>query len=76
MQARYHDARINRVHANSLRREFERRTARQLVNRRFRDALFFLAREAVKTADREAIADKINAEIESLREMSANKKLT
>lgn len=43
----------------------------------YRDALFFLAREDVKAESRDAIADKINAEIESLREISAkNKKLT
>lgn len=39
----------------------------------YRDALFFLAREDVKTEDREAIAGKINAEIEALREMSPEK---
>jgi tetratricopeptide (TPR) repeat protein len=41
----------------------------------YRDALFFLAREDVRTEDREAIADKINSEIESLRELSAKKEL-
>lgn len=39
----------------------------------YRDALFFLAREDVKTEERAAIAEKINAEIESLRELSAKK---
>lgn len=38
----------------------------------YRDALFFLAREEVKTEEREAIADKINFEIESLRKFLAN----
>ena len=33
----------------------------------YRDALFFLAREDVKTEERTAIAEKINAEIEFLR---------
>ena len=42
----------------------------------YRDALFFLARENVQTGDREVIAAKINAEIDSLRELSAKKKLT
>ena len=37
----------------------------------YRDALFFLAREDVKTEEREAIAEKINAEIGSLRGVSA-----
>jgi hypothetical protein len=41
----------------------------------YRDALFFLARENVKTEDREAIAGKINFEIEALRELSAKKEL-
>jgi len=39
----------------------------------YRDALFFLARENVKTAERETIAKKINAEIESLGALSAKK---
>lgn len=39
----------------------------------YRDALFFLARENVKTEEREAIAEKINSEIESLRGNSAKK---
>ncbi len=42
----------------------------------YRDALFFLAREDLKNEDREAITDKINVEIESLRQLSANKKLS
>jgi len=42
----------------------------------YRDALFFLARENLKNKDREVIADKINLEIESLRELSASKKLS
>ena len=37
----------------------------------YRDALFFLARENVKTVERDAIAEKINSEIVSLRELSA-----
>lgn len=37
----------------------------------YRDALFFLAREDVKSEEREAIAAKINFEIESLRGLSA-----
>ena len=41
----------------------------------YRDALFFLAREDVKTKDREAIAAKINFEIESLRGLSAKKEI-
>ncbi len=41
----------------------------------YRDALFFLAREDVKTEEREAIAEKINFEIESLRELSAKKEI-
>lgn len=41
----------------------------------YRDALFFLAREAVKTEEREAIAEKINSEIESLRELAAKKEI-
>ncbi|HLM60439.1 MAG TPA: hypothetical protein VK308_06535, partial [Pyrinomonadaceae bacterium] len=41
----------------------------------YRDALFFLAREDVKTDEREAIAGKINFEIESLRRLSAKKEL-
>ena len=41
----------------------------------YRDALFFLAREAVKTDEHEAIAAKINAEIESLRDLAAKKEI-
>ena len=41
----------------------------------YRDALFFLAREDVKTEEREAIAEKINAEIEFLRGLSAKKEI-
>jgi len=40
----------------------------------YRDALFFLAREPMKTEEREAIAEKINAEIESLRGLAAKNK--
>ncbi len=40
----------------------------------YRDALFFLAREDVMTEEREAIAEKINSEIELLRELSEQKK--
>lgn len=36
----------------------------------YRDALFFLAREDVNTAERETIAEKINSEIEKLRGLS------
>lgn len=39
----------------------------------YRDALFFLARENVKNEEREAIAEKINFEIESLRRLSTKK---
>lgn len=39
----------------------------------YRDALFFLAREDVKSDEREAITEKINFEIEALRERSAKK---
>ncbi len=42
----------------------------------YRDALFFLAREDLKNEDREVITDKINVEIESLRQLSVNKKLS
>jgi hypothetical protein len=41
----------------------------------YRDALFFLDREDVKTEERDAIAEKINFEIESLRKLSANKEI-
>jgi len=41
----------------------------------YRDALFFLARENVKTEEREAITEKINSEIESLRGLSAKKEI-
>ena len=41
----------------------------------YQDALFFLAREDLKNADREAIEDKIKVEIESLRQLSINKEL-
>lgn len=40
----------------------------------YRDALFFLARENVNTAERESAAEKINAEIEKLRGLAANGK--
>lgn len=42
----------------------------------YRDALFFLAREDVKTEELEAITDKINFEIEALRRLSADNKLS
>lgn len=42
----------------------------------YRDALFFLAREDVRTEEREAIAEKINLEIEILRGLSADNKLS
>lgn len=42
----------------------------------YRDALFFLAREDVRSEEREAIAEKINAEIESLRALSAKKEIS
>jgi hypothetical protein len=35
----------------------------------YRDALFYLAREEMKTADKDSIADKINIEIENLRKL-------
>jgi tetratricopeptide (TPR) repeat protein len=41
----------------------------------YRDALFFLAREEVKTDERQAIAEKINSEIDSLRGLSAKKEI-
>ncbi len=41
----------------------------------YRDALFFLDREEVRTEEREAIAQKINFEIESLRKLSAKKEI-
>ena len=41
----------------------------------YRDALFFLAREDVRSEERDAIAAKINYEIESLREFPANKEI-
>jgi hypothetical protein len=40
----------------------------------YRDALFFLARDNVRVEERELIAEKINLEIEKLREISAKKK--
>jgi tetratricopeptide (TPR) repeat protein len=39
----------------------------------YRDALFYLARENVRSEEREMIAEKINAEIEKLREISSEK---
>jgi len=42
----------------------------------YKDALFSLERENVKIEEREAIVEKINFEIESLREITANKKLS
>lgn len=42
----------------------------------YRDALFFLARENVRSDEREAIAEKINAEIEVLRGLSAKKEIS
>ena len=41
----------------------------------YRDALFFLAREPVETKDHQAIAEKINAEIESVRGLAAKKEI-
>ncbi len=41
----------------------------------YRDALFFLARENVKTEERDAIAEKINFEIESLRSLASKKEI-
>lgn len=41
----------------------------------YRDALFFLAREEVNTEEREAIAGKINFEIETLRGLSVKKEI-
>jgi tetratricopeptide (TPR) repeat protein len=40
----------------------------------YRDALFYLARENVRSEEREMIAEKINAEIEKLREISGEEK--
>jgi tetratricopeptide (TPR) repeat protein len=40
----------------------------------YRDALFYLARENVRSEEREMIAEKINAEIEKLREISGGEK--
>jgi tetratricopeptide (TPR) repeat protein len=40
----------------------------------YRDALFYLARENVRNEEREMIAEKINAEIEKLREISGEEK--
>ncbi len=50
----------------------------KLAINHYRDALFFLARENVKSAEKEVIAGKIYSEIERLRELSADskKKLT
>lgn len=39
----------------------------------YRDALFYLARENVRSEERELIAEQINAEIEKLREISGEK---
>jgi tetratricopeptide (TPR) repeat protein len=39
----------------------------------YRDALFYLARENVRSEEREMIAEKINTEIEKLREFSREK---
>jgi len=39
----------------------------------YRDALFFLARENERTQEHEKIAERINSEIEKLREISTNK---
>ncbi len=41
----------------------------------YRDALFFLDREDVKTDERQAITERINFEIESLRTLSAKKEI-
>lgn len=41
----------------------------------YRDALFFLDREDVRTEEREAIAERINFEIESLQNLSAKKEI-
>lgn len=38
----------------------------------YRDALFYLARENVRSEEREMIAEKINSEIEKLRELSTD----
>jgi tetratricopeptide (TPR) repeat protein len=40
----------------------------------YRDALFYLARENVRSEERELIAEKINAEIEKIREISSEEK--
>jgi tetratricopeptide (TPR) repeat protein len=39
----------------------------------YRDALFYLARENVRSEEREIIAEKINGEIEKIREVSGEK---
>jgi tetratricopeptide (TPR) repeat protein len=39
----------------------------------YRDALFYLARENVRSEEREMIAEKINAEIEKLRKISSER---
>jgi hypothetical protein len=41
----------------------------------YQDALFFLDREQVKAEERDAIAERINFEIESLRKLSAKKEI-
>ena len=40
----------------------------------YRDALFYLGRENIRSSERELIAEKINGEIEKLREMSRKEK--
>lgn len=46
----------------------------KLAINHYQDALFFLARENVKSEEKEIIAEKINSEIEKIRELSADAK--
>lgn len=46
----------------------------KLAINHYKDALFFLARENVKSEEKDAIAEKINSEIEKIRELSATEK--
>ena len=46
----------------------------KLAINHYQDALFFFARENVKSEEQEMIAEKINSEIEKIRELSADTK--
>ena len=46
----------------------------KLAINHYQDALFFLARENVKSEEKEIIAEKINSEIEKIRELPADAK--